>query len=50
MEGLLAEDFLEIGLSGMIYDKKQVLQTLLAGREFPIFNIWILVLGAWPGT
>jgi len=30
MERLLAEDFLEIGVSGRIYDKKQVFQALLA--------------------
>ncbi|MHB1287455.1 MAG: nuclear transport factor 2 family protein [Leptospirales bacterium] len=30
VEGLLAEDFLEIGVSGRIYNKKQVLQALLA--------------------
>jgi hypothetical protein len=33
MEAVLAEDFLEIGLSGRIYDKKQVLQALLSEPE-----------------
>ena len=33
MEAVLAEDFLEIGLSGRIYAKKQVLQALLSEPE-----------------
>ena len=33
MEAVLAEDFLEIGLSGRIYDKKQALQALLSEPE-----------------
>ena len=33
MDAVLAEDFLEIGLSGRIYAKKQVLQALLSEPE-----------------
>lgn len=46
MEAVLAEDFLEIGLSGRIYDKKQVLQALLSEPEVH-YEMMDFAMGHW---